>query len=456
MVTTNVVAAGDKILVRVPVTVNSTAQNNSTISVTLGNTTTVGAQNVDYTSNGATPANQVYTVDGASGDSGEITGNPANGEREASATLSATVGVQVEVLNGPDGAPNAVGLGNSEEADFTNQSTAVPANLDPTDVFDPDPRSFTNTIQNPSSTDTVTLSLLPSAPPDLTDLPDATQVTISFNSLSAIYQYNQTTGKYSFVSGTGTVNGQALSKTNPIEITLAAGAEQDYQVSIDLPNNTAQLEGFPVAITAFYDANNDGSITFTDIAGGKTGIYDPGEEMQPANTTTNRLHTGFLKLVKESQILQGTGPKVRLGDEDFSEDGKSPAPGNIIVYHITYTNVTEADPVANSGSKTLDANVVEISEDGTQAPSNWATDIDGDGNNDTSHFIGATDRSSGTVQYYSGNSGATPLTGEQSGTTADTDVTKYVDILSTSIPPQGNGTFTIQRKVNKESGSRHL
>ena len=92
-ITTGSIAPGGSVKVRVPVTVNATS--GQSVSVVLGNTgandNSAGTQNQLYPT--APSGNDVYTVDNTDGSvSGETTGAPVNGEREASLLESIQVG----------------------------------------------------------------------------------------------------------------------------------------------------------------------------------------------------------------------------------------------------------------------------------------------------------------------------------------------------------------------------
>ncbi|MGB7520689.1 MAG: hypothetical protein WA896_13755 [Spirulinaceae cyanobacterium] len=84
---TTPLAPRGSILVRVPITVDSSPQSGDTINVQLGNTPG-NSQNQDFITNGG----DVYTVDAADGTIGETPGAPANGVREASDTQGIKVG----------------------------------------------------------------------------------------------------------------------------------------------------------------------------------------------------------------------------------------------------------------------------------------------------------------------------------------------------------------------------
>lgn len=418
-VTTGSIAVGGKVLARAVVTVSGTATAGTSLAVLLGDTgpndnSALTQNQADITDTAL--AQEVRTVDNVDGSAtGEVAGAPANGEREASATQQTLIGALPVMVNGPSGVADAVGP-TSNNDDFTNKTTFVPPGTDPAATVDPAAVTFTNTVQNGSTTDPLTMSLLPTPPATAASLPVGTIVTITAGTQSAAYTYNGTT--FTFVPGSGvgtTADGQPISATNPVEIAnLAPGATASYQVVVDLPTGSGQLVGYPVPITAFVDTNNDGLIT--------TG------ELQ--NTTIDQLYTGYLKLVKESRVLQGTGAAVPAADATFSTTQKSAGAGNIIEYRITYTNVSSAP--AGTGNVTLSASKVVITEDGAAGTNSWAKDNDGNGVVDTSSVPGTSVDAGGTITF----------------TPDEATATKYVDTVTTSVAPGTSGTFVFQRKVN--------
>ncbi|MEH2293315.1 beta strand repeat-containing protein [Nostoc sp.] len=356
-------------------------------------------------------------------------------------TLSAVA--PVSLLNGPNGVPDAVGP-TSNNDDFTNKSALIPPNSIPGSTVDPAAVSFTNTVQN-TGTSVANISLVPTPPATPGDLPTNTVVTLSYQSLSATYKYNGTT--FQFISATGTVGGNPISATNPLQISAvpANGGKANYGVSVDLPagtplstDTTAQgatvattiERGFPTAIIAFIDTNNNGLADDT-----------------ATNVSIDRVYTGFLQLLKESRVLQGTGPALPVAaDGTFSVTSKKPAPGNIIEYRITYKNISTSQ--VGTGNLILNADKIVITEDGTQAPNNWAKDNDNNSQIDTSNIVGsAKDSGTSTIQFFSGNP-ATNSGNDQTGTTANTDVSKYVDGVTGQVAPTVQRTFIFQRKVN--------
>lgn len=322
------------------------------------------------------------------------------------------------IFNGPQGAPNAIGPLNTNN-DFSNTVSvaSIPAS------GSPPPATFTNTVENTTGEP---ILLLPTAPEDPNSLPAGTTVTITYGGREVTYVYDPIAG--------------FTSSDPPISI---PGTETtaDYAVTIQLPS-TERLQAYPVPIAAFVDRDGDGQPS-------------PGE---PANTTINRIYTGFVEVTKESRLLQGSGPAVLEGQEIFSTDTKTPGSGNIVEYRFTYTNISLA---GGPGNRTLSAENFTIVEDGTTydavnnpSGNNWALDNDNsDGDNDlttaidSSHVVGsAVDSRGGIVVFFNGNP---PSSGaERSGTTASTDVTRYEVRLQRPLAPEESGTFTFRRQVN--------
>jgi hypothetical protein len=357
------------------------------------------------------------------------------------------------LLNGPNGNAGALGPTDNNNTDFTNKSSAIPVGTAPGSLIDPAVVTFTNTVQNTGSS-VANISLLPTPPATAGDLPNGTTVTITSGANSATYTYNS--GVFTFTNGTGTVQGNPISATNPVRIdALAANGTANYDVIVDLPPNTqlsTDIErGYPVPITAFVDTNGNGSVDGTE----------------PQNITIDRVYTGFLKLVKLSQIIRDTGPAVGVGQDLFSttpsytnpvtgtvidpdpstsaaqEVPRTPGPGNIIVYQIQYKNISE--PATNAaGSVILNVSGLVITENGTGPNGNWALDQDSNGIIDTSNVVGtaADSGANAEITYFNGPTGAISATDQ-------TDVTKYVNTIGVQIGPgEAVRTFTFQRKVN--------
>jgi hypothetical protein len=209
---------------------------------------------------------------------------------------------------------------------------------------------------------------------------------------------------------------------------VAVNEIKQYEVTVDLPENTPQNTGYDVLITAFVDGNANN--------------VPDGSEAQ--NKTIDRVYAGFLSLVKETRVLDATTGNPK---QAFSISPKTAAPGEKIEYRITYKNISEVAPAAPGiHNVILTGNNIKITEDGTTGGNNWAIDQNGDNIIDTSHVGGGVtvDGTTGSViQYFNGLS--------LIGTTepvSNTPVTKYVDTVSGTLAPGASNTFTFQRKVN--------
>jgi len=366
------------------------------------------------------PTNPETGVDAGNNNTGTGTEGEAN-------VFTISVAVPSSIQNGPINAPDAIGPSSNND-DFTNASSLIPPNQAPGSTLDPAPVAFTNTVKN-DGTSPGSVTLAPSVPTTATDLPDNTTVTITYGSDSVAYTYNKTTGF--------TITSSTVGAGKPITIPLAANQSVNYGVEVNLPTGTPLStdinRGFPVPIVAAIDTNNDGT-------------------PDAQNTTIDRVYTGYLKMVKESRVLQGTGSAVQGNDGTFSSTPKFPAPGNIIEYRITYSNIS--DPQAGTGNIILNASKVVITEDGTlsttvgDGKNNWALDNDGNGVIDTSNITGsAIDSGASTITFFSGQPASNPSS-DQTGTTVNIDVTKYVDTVTGVVAPGSPRTFTFQRKVN--------
>lgn len=337
----------------------------------------------------------------------------------------------LDLINGPENQPDAVGPTDTND-DFTNKSTPVdPADVtfdatDNRDELNPDPVDFANTVRNNGQT-TGDITLVPTPPATPADLPNGTIVTITDpNGATAIYEYNGNT----FTRTGGTAGAD-------IEIPgVTPGQNVTYGVRVDLPDGTPlstdvvggnPVGGFPVPITATLDDNN---ATTTN----------------PSNITIDRVYTGYLQLAKESRILQGSGPAVQPGEGAFSAVPKNPAPGNIIEYRVTYTNISET--ASGSGNVVLNAENVVVTEDGTDGGNNWALDNDNNSVIDTSNVQGsATDSNGGTITFFNGAPSSNPTT-DTSGSDVNTDVTRYVDQVPGLVGPGESGFLLFRRVLN--------
>ncbi len=373
------------------------------------------------------------------GNIGKDSGNNNTGSGPGGEANVFTVAEPVasSVQNGPDGAPDAIGPTDNND-DFTNKSALVPAGTKPGSTIDPAGVAFTNTVEN-NGTDSGVLTLQPIAPAIPGDLPQNTTVTITYGSKSATYTYDGA-GGFTLKAGDSPIT---IANFDPDDVV-------NYGVEVNLPDGTPLStdltradKGFPVPIEAAID------LYTTDT--NSDGIKDSGNDntADAKNITIDRVYTGYLKLVKESRVLPGTGPAVLTGQDQFSTDPRTPAPGNIIEYRITYTNIST--PQAGTGNVILKADKVVITEDGTKDGNNWALDNDGNGAIDTTNIVGtAKDSGAATITFFSGNPADTAAV-DQTGTTVNTDVTKYIDTAIGQVAPGESRNFSFQRQVESQN-----
>ncbi len=376
------------------------------------------------------PTNPEMGVDTAGDNSGDSTPNTPSEGGEANVFVISLPEV-ADIQTGPTNAAAATGPSGATTDDFSNRSTPVLSGTGPGEQIDPAAVSFTNALtNNGQATGTVTLApsttLSDGTAVDLSQLPANTTVTLSYQSQSATYEW----------SGTGftLTAGTALSIVN-----FAATDSISYGVEIDLPNGTPLSTDSIGANPTDLNAATIGGFALPILATLDTTPTDLTDPAQASNSTINRVYTGYLKLIKESRLLQGSGPEIATGNETFSAIAKSPATGNIIEYRITYRNISEAQ--SGVGNVILNVGNLVITESGTAGDNNWALDNDNNGAIDSSNVPGsASDSNSGTITFFP--------TGDQTGTTAATDVTDYVNTLPGVIAPQGSGEFIFQRRIN--------
>ena len=380
----------------------------------------------NFNDDGSRGSNTLTTGVAVPGTDGTDTANNNTGTGVGGEDIVYTVAPAGTVLNGPNGQPAATGPSNNND-DFTNLSTPIPAGTPPGATVAPAPVTFTNTVQNPGAAPIGgNVLLVPQPPATLPggapgDLPTGTTVTLTLASggTPAVYTYNGTL--WTLTSGT------TLSIPN-----LGAGTSAGYTAAVHLPTGTPLStdtgKGLPVPILAFVDANGSGA-------------FDAGES---SNETIDRLYTGFLQVVKQARIVAADGTTV-IQPYSAGPASANIQPGRFIDYQITYTNVSSAQ--AGTNSVVLNAANTVIDEDGTSGGNNWALDQDGNGVLDTSNVLAsAVDSGGGVITYYNGNPPAAGT--DKSGTTAATDVTKYVDTISGSLAPGTSRTFTFRRKIN--------
>jgi hypothetical protein len=374
---------------------------------------------------------------------GDPTGNTNQGNPEDIDGGEATVYVLATTpLNGPQNAPGAVGPTNNND-DFTNKSIVLPAGRNPstplTDAETP-VVSFTNTAQN-TNNQIQTLSLLPTPPATLGDLPSGTRVTITAGTDVAEYEYNGSTFTWIGGANTGLEDPVKLVNLAPNDNAPGGTDEASYTVDVNLPGAN-QFTGFPVPITTFIDADLNGVIN-----------------SEPNNITIDRVYTGFLRLDKQARILNRAG--VEVAPFSVVLPNNVLVPGGFIEYRVGYTNISTT---GGTGNIVLNVNELVIGEDGTiggATGNNWALDNgneDRDNNTatgiDTSHVSGfvsgqgtVSTNPTGITTFFSGLSGAAPATDATTGTTVTTDVTRYIHTVP-QVSPGQTGFFTFRRKVN--------
>ncbi len=385
---------------------------------------------------GSIPTGNPNATDDGIDNKGDNSGQGPGGEDNVT-----TIALAGTILNGPNGVPAAVGPSDNNN-DFTNRSTPVPSGITPGTMaapallLAPGTVTFTNTVANPSTIDPLTNVLIVpdlaafTAAPGESLPPVGTTVTLTYGGQTAVYTYNATpgpgypNGNFTFTSG------------SPIIVpTLAPGQPINYTVKVDLPANTPistdTEKGYSIPIYAFVDKNGD-----------SRPAVDGSEPTQ--NRTIDRVYTGFLQLVKESRVLDTDGATL-IKNQDWTTDSTKlaglGAKGRFVEYRIKYKNISIAP--TGTGNTTLDAKNVTITEDGVNGGNTWAIDKDVNGIIDTSHSMGSV-----SVTYGGPGSVLYSPSGEQTGTTAATDVTKYVHKPGVIIQPQDKGTFIFRRKIN--------
>jgi hypothetical protein len=382
------------------------------IAQTFGSTTAGGTDVYDESGDshpnninddGTVPATNTVTDGVASPTDPQIdTNNNNNGSGPAGEPniFNVVPTAQTGILNGTANKPDAVGPGGNND-DFTNVTAPVPAGTLRTATVDPSPIGFANTllVSGIATDPKKDVSLIPTTPAVATSLPNNTLVTISYGSTSKVFKYNGT----QFVDPVTNLLATAF-----VVSQVTPGSNLNYEVSIDMPD-ISQRTGYGVPITAFIDSV------------GGNGRPDSGEKQ---NTTIDRIYAGYLQLDKKAQILDANGGII----EDFTATPtKQAAPGQMIRYQITYTNVSEIAP-AGSGSLALNAQNVTITEDGAANGNTWTVST-------THRAASADDSATGVISFNGGTK-----------TNADPTVTVYTDKVSL-LAPQATGNFSFTRIV---------
>jgi hypothetical protein len=288
--------------------------------------------------------------------------------------LLTLIAKQGSVLNGPSGQPGATGPTNTTNDDFTNKSVntgiaGIPpgSNTNASGVI-----TFSNTVQNTGNADDIfTLSV-----PNYASLPSGTVLVIT--------------------TPNGTVTVNAGNAAGSVPINVARGATANYTVQVTLPTNQPVLAGYDAQLRAV-----------------------SGNTPASNNLTIDRTWTGFVRLVKQTpaQVINGTG---NGGPTDA-------VPGAVIVYQITYTNVTGGNG-SGSGNGLLTASNIVISENGAAGTNNWATST-------TMVLVPApSDSNSGVI-----------TDGTTSG--AITAATNFLKDTIPTLAPGVSGTFAFRRTI---------
>ena len=301
-----------------------------------------------------------------------------NEPRSGVDALSATQGFQLPtlltqvgaVLLGPSGAPAAVGPTNNND-DYTNKSVAPAAiaglshlnTLGSATSVD-----FTNTVQNTGNADDTFTFTAPTVPAGFT-------VQLSTN------------GGTSFTT---------LSGGGSATLAVAFGASANVIVRVTAPAGTAVLQtgGFGVTVRA--------------TSGVTAGSF---------NDTRDNLYTGFLKLVKSSQVFNATS----VGN------ASDPVPGADIEYTITYSNVSTGG--GGAGCVNLVASSIVIGENGAAAPNNWAAT--------TTQVLSPAPADSGGGAITDGNTNG-----------AVTAASTFLKDAAGTLNPGVSRTFVFRRRIN--------
>jgi hypothetical protein len=306
--------------------------------------------------------------------------NSVNARINATSALwTITLQMVGSVLNGPQGAPGAVN--NTNNDDFTNKSVntgiagrAPGQGTDAVGVV-----TFINTVQNSgNANDTYTLTV--------PTYPAGSTVKVTVNGI-------QTT-----VINSGSPTGNAVTP-----LSIAYNASADYQVEVTLPIGTTVLSGYDTIVRA-----------------------TSGNTNTQTNDTIDRVYTGFIRLVKTATIVNNTG--VGNGPSDAGAD--DPVPGALIVYAITYDNVSSAQVGGGSGNVTLTASSIVITENGGAGTNNWAAT--------TTMVLGAGLDPSDTA-------GGAIIDGDTNGAVAAG--TTFLKDTIASLAPQQSGVFTFRRQI---------
>jgi hypothetical protein len=369
------------------------------------------------------------------------------------------------ILNGPGGTPSAKGP-TDENDDFSNASTALPATLNTSapgaSTVAVTPVTFSNTVNNPSTTATlanVTLQPISPSQADIADgttlatgqygtnaqIPDGTLVTLKYDPDGVPNSGNEREATYSYLAGVFSSVSSKTGATTDVTFTpvnagsLVPGASINYTTVVTLPGNLPVLTGYSVPVIAFPDDNVN---PLTGIGNGFNGETTN-------NITLDRVYTGYMQLSKQARILDAngtpvdptTGALLTAGPENGWTTSFDAAvtlqPGQFIEYRIKYNNIS--GPTGGSGNSVLTANDFTINEDGVAGPNTWSASSTHQQNT----VVGA-----GTVKYYNG---AAVIQSGTAGAPNDPindypSVTRYENNAGQVLPGAG-GQLQFRRKL---------
>ncbi len=444
--------------VRIVVKINDGASGD--LRVSLGKTSpTLNRQNIEIVNaniDSLKTSDRVFTIDNNDAIDGEIAGIPNNGTREAMDTQTISI-VQVEaIFNGTKDNPEAQGIGNDNNQDYTNKS--ILTSVQRGDVLNPPVIGFTNTIEN-STAESADIKILPVLKTDEM-LPNGTTITLRdtqrptadfdvvftvtngaivpvnankstlvLPQVPSIFKLNKIASRLNSISRyfpeldlakidrLKSNSVKLIASTNLEKLSLGisqtiAIANTSYITAIDLPNGTEVLKPYAIQLIAFIDQNNDNLPNPTELQ----------------NKTTDRVYTGFIDVVKESRVLDFDNTTVL---KDFSTAPKLAKSGQYLEYRITFKNISPNTSDAN-GSKGISAANFTIIEDGYSTPNNWG---------------GLTENAPNSVTVSVG-SVAFSRSDKTATTAIDPRVTKYTHSVGT-LAPQSQGTFIFRRRISQ-------
>jgi hypothetical protein len=355
------------------------------------------------------------------------------------------------IFNGPLSTPDAVGPTDVND-DFTNQSTTVPAGQDPTTTITAPAgltSKFTNSVKNPTQVGLAELTIEPIGPliaeaadgisttgqyGTNADIPNGTKVKITATPfataqnptptpLSATYTYDQGSGKFVLDVIPGNI---------PVNVgTLPPNGSVSYTVDVTLPSGVVKpLTAIPIPVIAFPDESPSTTPGFT------------GELTN--NVTIDRVYTGYVKLIKEAQVLSSSKTVLQAWTDTISPNAPLPSinSGQYIEYRIKYSNIS-TPAATGSGNVVLNANSFQLVEDG--AAGSFSSGSNNSWYPDTLHQK-STFASNGTVTYHVGTGVASPVIGNVDPADGS-DVGRYVNDLSVPLAPNDNGYFQFRRLV---------